>query len=154
MKLDIACGNHKELDWVGMDIQALPGVDIVHDLNVHPFPIEAESVEVAKAWHIIEHIPRVSVTPVGTLFPFVAFMDECWRILKPRAEIDIETPHGAGDVFLHDPTHCNPVTEVTWEYFDPRYARYRVWQPKPWTIMNLVSVRDGNVNVVLAKSGG
>jgi hypothetical protein len=39
MKLDIACGRHKDLGWVGIDIQALPGVDLVHDLNVHPWPI-------------------------------------------------------------------------------------------------------------------
>jgi len=86
MKLDIGCGNHKDPGWVGMDIQRLPGVDVIHDLNVHPWPIEANSVDQAKAWHIVEHIPPVCVTETGTRRPFLEFMDECWRVLKPGGE--------------------------------------------------------------------
>lgn len=152
MKLDIACGHHKNgADWTGMDIQKIPGVDIVHDVNIHPWPLKDGSVERANAWHIAEHIPRVVVTERGTRFPFIAFMDECWRVLKPGAELDVETPHGDSYVYLHDPTHCNPITEVTWEYFDPDYPRYEVFQPKPWKIKSLHATRDGNVNVVLVK---
>lgn len=152
MKLDIACGHHKNgADWVGMDIQKIPGVDIVHDVNIHPWPLKDNSVDEAHAWHIAEHIPRVVVLESGTRFPFIAFMDECWRVLKPGAELDVETPHGASDVYLHDPTHCNPITEVTWEYFDPDHRRYQVFQPKPWKIIRMHATRDGNVNVVLVK---
>jgi predicted SAM-dependent methyltransferase len=152
MKLDIACGHHKNgADWIGMDIQKIPGVDIVHDVNVHPWPLESNSVVQANAWHIVEHIPRVMVTAKGTRFPFIEFMDECWRVLMMGAYLDIETPHGASDVYLHDPTHCNPVTEVTWEYFDKDCARYQVFQPKPWAIRTIHATRDGNVNVVLVK---
>lgn len=151
-KLDIACGNHKQAaDWIGMDIQRLPGVNIVHDVNVHPWPVDDASIDQAQAWHIVEHIPPVTVTEKGTRFTFIEFMDECWRILKPGAEIDIECPHGASEVFLHDPTHCNHVTEITWEYFDASYERYKVFQPKPWKILKLHATRDGNVNVVLKK---
>lgn len=154
MKLDIACGNHKEgSTWTGMDIQKLPGVDIVHDVNVHPWPIEAESVDQAKAWHIVEHIPAVCVTERGTRFPFIEFMDECWRVLKVGARIDIECPRGTSETFLHDPTHCNHITEATWEYFCPEFRRYLVFQPKPWKIVNLhfTILKDANVNVVLEK---
>jgi len=77
MKLDIACGNHKDLGFIGIDIQELPGVDIVHDLNVHPWPIESESVEFAKAWHILEHIPPVAVTEHGTRRPFIESLIRC-----------------------------------------------------------------------------
>jgi len=152
MKLDIACGNHKDgPDWVGMDIQKRPGVDVVHDLNLHPWPIDAERVDCAKAWHIIEHIPPACVTENGTRFPFLEFMNECWRVLKVGARLDIETPHGASDGFLHDPTHCNPVDELTFEHFDPDYRRYQTYQPKPWKIISLNYTREGNVNVVLEK---
>ncbi len=151
MKLDIGCGNHKDLGWVGIDIQRLPGVDIVHDLNMHPWPIEAESVDEAKAWHIIEHIPPVCVTEHGTLSSFLEFMDECWRVLKTGARLDIETPYGSSAGFLHDPTHCNPVDEITFEHFDPEYRRYLTYQPKPWKIIQLHWTSDGNVNVVLEK---
>lgn len=152
MKLDIACGNHKDgPDWIGMDIQRLPGVEIVQDLNLHPWPIEAESVEEAKAWHIVEHIPPCSVTEKGTRFPFIEFMNECWRVLKVGARLDIETPYGSSAGFYHDPTHCNPVDEVTFEHFDPEYRRYETYQPKPWKIVSLWYTKDGNVNIVLEK---
>ncbi|MBI4928320.1 MAG: hypothetical protein HY835_11180 [Anaerolineae bacterium] len=151
MKLDIACGNHKDLGWTGIDIQALPGVDIVHDLNVHPWPVASESVVQAKAWHIVEHIPPVAVTEKGTRRPFIEFMNECWRVLKAGALIDIETPYGGSAGFLHDPTHCNPVSELTFEHFDPDYRRYQTYQPKPWKILVLRWAPDGNVNVLMEK---
>jgi predicted SAM-dependent methyltransferase len=151
IKLDIACGRHKDLGWVGMDIQALKDVDIVHDLNLHPWPVESGSVEAAKAWHIVEHIPPVAVTEKGTRRPFIEFMDECWRVLQTGARIDIETPHGASDSFLHDPTHCNPVDELTFEHFCPEYRRYLTYSPRPWRMVSLRWTRDGNVNVVLEK---
>ncbi len=151
MRLDIACGHHKENGWTGIDIQRLAGVDIVQDLNVYPWPIDSESVDQAKAWHILEHIPPVAVTENGTRRPFIEFMDECWRILKVGARIDIETPYGGSEGFLHDPTHCNQITNVTFENFDPEYGRYVTYQPKPWKIVSLSFTKDGNVNVLLEK---
>lgn len=151
MKLDVGCGRHKDLGWVGMDIQALPGVDVVHDLNVRPWPLESESVDEAKAWHIVEHIPPVCVTEKGTRRPFIEFMDELWRVMRLGGRVDIETPYGSSDGFVHDPTHCNQVDEVTFEHFDPDYRRYVTYSPRPWRIVDLKWTRDGNVNVVLEK---
>ena len=51
--LDIACGANKQPGYVGLDIQQLPGVDIVHDLNVHPWPLPDECVLRAIASHIV-----------------------------------------------------------------------------------------------------
>lgn len=150
-RLDIGCGNHKDQGWVGIDIQDLPGVNLVHDLNVHPWPLVSGSMIEAKAWHIVEHIPPVSVTELGTRRPFLEFMDEIWRVLEPEARLDIETPYGYSDGFIHDPTHVNPIDEITFEHFDPDYPRYRTYQPKPWKIINLSWTRDGNVNIVMRK---
>lgn len=151
MRLDIGCGRHKDQGWVGMDIQALDGVDIVHDLNVHPWPVESESVEAAKAWHIVEHIPPVAVTERGTRRPFLEFMDEAWRVMRVGGRLDVETPYGSSDGFLHDPTHCNPCDELTFEHFDPDFRRYLTYQPKPWRIVSLRWDRGSNLNVVLEK---
>ena len=39
IQLDIGCGHNKQgPEWVGMDVQELQGVDIVHDFNLHPWP--------------------------------------------------------------------------------------------------------------------
>ncbi len=151
MKLDIACGNHKGNGFVGMDIQALDGVDIVHDLNVHPWPIEANSVDAARAWHIVEHVPPCCVTESGTRFPFVEFMNELWRVMKPGGCVDIETPYGSSAGFNNDPTHCNPCNEVTFEHFDPQYRRFETYRPRPWKILVQRYTVDGNINIVLEK---
>lgn len=151
MRLNIGCGHHKETGWIGIDIQDLPGVDIVHDLNLQPWPVESGSVDEAQAWHIVEHIPPVCVTEKGTRRPFLEFMDECWRVLKVGAQLDIETPYGFSDGFLHDPTHCNPCDELTFEHFDPDCRRYMTYQPKPWKIVKQSWARDGQLNAILEK---
>jgi hypothetical protein len=153
MKLDIGCGNHKDQGWIGIDRQRLPGVDMVHDLNIHPWPVESDSVEAAKAWHILEHIPKVAVGEAGTRLPFIEFMDECWRIMIVGGQMDIESPYGSSAGFIHDPTHVSKIDELTFEHFDPTYPRYLTYHPKPWRIMSLNWTTDGNVNILLKKIG-
>lgn len=152
--LDVACGSHKQSDlWVGMDIQALPGVDIVHDLNVHPWPLPDECAKLVLASHIVEHIPPCVIDGGKTRFPFIEFMDDAWRILKPGGEIAIAAPHGSSQGFLQDPTHCNPLNENTWIYFDPLHESgfYRFYQPRPWKIKHISWNPAGNVEAVLIK---
>jgi hypothetical protein len=151
VKLDIGCGWHKEAGWVGMDIQSIEGVDIVHDLTVLPWPVESASVVEAKAWQIVEHIPPAAVTENGMRRPFLEFMDECWRVMRVGGRIDIETPHALNPDFWNDPTHCNPCTEVTFKNFDPESKRYQTYSPRPWRIVSLRWDVAGQVNVVLEK---
>lgn len=151
VKLDIGCGNHKDPGWFGIDIQDLPGVDLVWDLNNHPWPLDSESIGQAKAWHIVEHIPKVAVTAAGTRRPFIEFMNEIWRILIVGSILDIETPYGSSAGFIHDPTHVNQIDELTFEHFDPTYPRYLTYHPRPWRINNLIWTVDGNVNILLRK---
>ncbi len=151
LKLDVGCGNHKDPGWFGIDIQALPGVDLVWDLNDHPWPLDSGSIGQAKAWHILEHIPKVAVTAAGTRRPFIEFMDDLWRILRIGSIVDIETPYGSSAGFIHDPTHVNQIDELTFEHFDPTYPRYLTYKPKPWRIQDLTWTVDGNVNILLRK---
>lgn len=157
IKLDIACGDHKQgPDWVGLDIRDLPGVDIVHDVNRHPWPLPDACVLMAVASHLIEHIPPVAVTAKGTVFPFVEFMDEVWRVLRYDGEFAVAYPHGSSQGFLQDPTHCNACNETTWAYFDPLEpttggALYRIYKPRPWRIKYLAWSPAANAEVVLVK---
>ena len=114
IRLDIACGANKQPGgFVGLDVQALPGVDIVHDLNVHPWPLPDECALMAMASHIVEHIPKVMIyygpdqKRMVTWFPLIAFMDEVWRILKPGGEFAIAAPHGYSLGYQQDPTHAS-----------------------------------------------
>ncbi len=162
IKLDIACGANKQgEDWIGLDIHDFPGVDIIHDINVYPWPLPDECVIAALASHIIEHIPTVAITPDGTRFPFIEFMNELWRILKPDAQLWIAAPHGRSEGFLQDPTHCHAFNPTMFAYFDPLASGgylYNFYRPKPWKIQrddfdqpNVFWDQSGNIEVVLIK---
>jgi hypothetical protein len=157
IRLDIACGQQHQDGFVGMDIRPGPGVDIIHDINIHPWPLPDESVTMAIASHIVEHIPPVIVDLArGTWFPFLEFMDECWRVMIPDGQLAIATPHGYSPGYLQDPTHCNPCYESTFLYFDPlenssNGMLYSVYRPKPWKLKTLNWSPEGNIEVVMIK---
>lgn len=149
IQLDIGCGGNKHDGFVGIDYRALPGVDIVHDLETFPWPLPDESVLMAVATHVVEHInPHAGV--------FMKFMDEIWRILKPEGEFALVTPYAGSMGYFQDPTHVNPCNEVTFRYFDPLDPvtdgqLYNIYKPKPWQIKFNAFQKEGNLEVVLGK---
>lgn len=155
IQLDIGCGEAKQSGWVGIDVRNLPGVDIVHDLNVHPWPLPDACVLRAIASHLVEHIPPVMIVDGLTRFLFVEFMNEVWRIMKPGGQFAIAAPHGYSSGYLQDPTHCNPCNEATWAYFAPGHPSglYAIYKPKPWRITHLSWSPAANVEVLLEKIG-
>jgi SAM-dependent methyltransferase len=150
IQLDIGCGEGKQgPDWVGMDIQELPGVDIVHNFLEYPWPLPDESVIRAMASHVIEHVPPHD-------FGFINFMNEVWRVMKPDGQFAIAVPYATSKGMYQDPTHCNFCNENTWLYFDPLEdvaggVLYKFYKPKPWKIMELHWNPTGNMEVLLAK---
>jgi len=124
--VDLGCGETKQHGWIGMDKRALPEVDVVHDLEIFPWPLEDDSCTMLKASHLVEHIkPWLQID----------FMNECWRVLEEGGILIISTPYGHSYRFVQDPTHCSPWNESTPEYFDPRFPFYYVYKPKPWEIL-------------------
>lgn len=151
IQLDIACGASKQPGFVGLDIQALPGVDIVHDLNIHPWPLPDECCLRAIASHIVEHIPPVAIDNGRTRFLFLEFMNDVWRIMKVGGEFAIACPHGASSGYLQDPTHCNQLNEMTWAYFSKEHPFYGFYRPKPWRVKFINWNPAMNMEVVLIK---
>lgn len=144
IRLDIGCGENKQPGWVGLDIRPLKGVDIVHDLEDLPWPLQDECVVVALCSHVVEHInPHKG--------GFIRFMDELWRVMLPYGEVAISTPHAMSHGFAQDPTHCNPCNETTFTYFDPDYPLWQIYKPRPWHIKHLSWSPNANIEVVLAK---
>lgn len=147
IKLDIACGANKTgPDWIGIDIQSFPGVDVVHDIETYPWPLPDNIASVATASHVVEHINPAH-------FGFIKFMDEVWRIMKIGGTFAIATPYAGSPGYWQDPTHVNPCSEATWFYFDPLHESglYRFYHPKPWKIRANVWSANGNLEVVLEK---
>ena len=127
-----------------MDIRPLKGVDIVHDLEVVPYPLPDESCLLIMGSHIIEHISPKA---------FLAVMDELWRILKPGQQLALSMPYAGSPGYWQDPTHVNGCNQATWQYFDPRYPLYDIYKPKPWFIEKGFPVWQvtGNMEVLMKK---
>lgn len=103
---NLGCGRLCYPEAVNVDSVDLPGVDVVHDLDVFPWPFETESLDEVWASQVFEHVRD----PVG-------FMREAHRILKPGGLLHITTPHWQSENAHTDPTHLRACTERTWDYW-------------------------------------
>jgi predicted SAM-dependent methyltransferase len=110
LKLDLACGNRKTAGFVGVDCTKTQDADIVHDLNKYPYPFEDNSVDEINCQHFVEHVDDL-----------VKFMDECWRILKPEAKMNIVAPYYANMRAWQDPTHKRAISESSFLYFNKQW---------------------------------
>ncbi len=113
-KLDVACGQNKQVGFTGIDIAG--DADIVHNLNVIPWPIKTSSVESVFCSHYVEHIPhhREGWERDG----WWMFFDELWRVMKDGAQAEFIHPYVRSDRAFWDPTHVRFIHEVTWHYLD------------------------------------
>lgn len=92
--IDLGCGDKKRDGAFGVDWRPIQGVDLVHDLNKFPYPLEDDSCDHIIASHIIEHLEDIP-----------AFFNEMSRIAHDGATIDIITPHFSNRSAYTDPTH-------------------------------------------------
>jgi len=120
--LDVGCGLHKFPGSVGLDVVPLPTVDVVHDLNVFPYPFEANTFDQIRIIHVIEHLQSVVKT-----------MEEIHRVAKPNALVTIVTPHHSDSSSWQDPTHVWHLNSGSFQFFDEAHqsnyyshARFRV----------------------------
>jgi hypothetical protein len=104
--LDVGCGSYKIPNSVGMDQFNLPNVDIIHDLNIIPWPIPSESYHKIVFSHSISHLQDI-----------VPIMNECHRILKKGGQIEIVAPHFSSDNYNTDPTHNITLGYRSMNYF-------------------------------------
>ena len=124
LRLDIGCGEHKQPgpDIVGIDARALDGVDIVHDLEEFPWPLPDNTVRVAFASHFLEHVKP---------WKFLPLMAELHRVMVHDGQVLIAGPLGVEFRFVQDPTHCRPINEATFCYFDNKHPSglWEVYKP-------------------------
>ncbi len=129
MRLNVGCGRSPLAGWVNLDSAALPGVDVVADLE-SPLPFEDDSVTEIAASHVLEHIR-------GPL----ALMQELHRIAKPGALATFRTPYGSSDDADEDPTHVRRYFWGSWGYFSqPHYWRADYGYRGDWELSDVVLV--------------
>ncbi len=109
--LELGCGRVKHANAVGIDRIALPGVDVVHDLNQRPYPFDDNTFDQVYAIHVIEHLDSI-----------LAVMEEIHRITKPHALVTIITPHHSDAISWQDPSHKWHLNSFSFSYFESTYA--------------------------------
>lgn len=103
-------------EWVNLDIVDLPEIDVVHNLMQFPWPFDDNSADYIKAKDLIEHM--ANYTPDNRP-AVIAFMEECYRIMKPGATLWIQTPSWDADFLWIDPTHVRGFDIRSFDFFDP-----------------------------------
>jgi SAM-dependent methyltransferase len=132
-RLNVGCGRNAREGWVNLDSAALPGVDIVcdlEDLRRTPVDLPDATVNHFLLSHVLEHV-RDSL----------GLMQELWRLATPGAIAVVRVPHGGSDDAWEDPTHVRAYFPGSFGYFSqPFYWRadygYRGdWNPDKITLL-------------------
>lgn len=111
--LDLACGDRKAENCLGIDKFETPSTDFVFDLLTFPWPCDDGVVDGIHCSHFFEHIP-------GPLRP--RFMDECCRVLKQGSQMVISVPDGDSHRAIQDYTHMwPPVVAESFLYFNKEW---------------------------------
>ncbi len=128
--VDLGCGSRKFPGSIGMDLVAVPGVDVVADMS-RGLPFKDDSLDGIYAYHVLEHLDD-----------FLAAMGEIWRVLRDGGRAYIKVPHSASTFMTwKDPTHRRGLSIATFAYFDDTYfdgiafayyspARFRIEKAK------------------------
>jgi SAM-dependent methyltransferase len=109
VKLNVGCGRNTLDGWQNIDHAAVPGVDLVAELDdpdkvTLPYPDDVADELLLS--HVIEHIR----------YP-LPLLQELWRVAKDGATMTIRCPYGSSDDAWEDPTHVRPQYLNSFGYF-------------------------------------
>jgi ubiquinone/menaquinone biosynthesis C-methylase UbiE len=133
--LDVGCGQDKIPGALGIDRMAGTAADIVHDLDVRPWPVADSGFDLVRCQDVIEHLDDI-----------VGVMEEIHRVARPGATVRIRVPHFSSVQAYTDPTHRHFFSSDSFAYFtdDSRYPHYTavrfqvvrrrlsLWKPYRW----------------------
>ena len=113
LRLDLGCGKNVRPGFLGVDYTIFPEVGYVWDLRNVPWPWDDNSVSQANMSHILEHF---------TAMERISVINELYRVLVPRGQCTIVSPHWNSSRALGDPTHLwPPVSEFWFLYLDKKW---------------------------------
>ena len=117
--LNLGSGKAYDPAAVNLDVTSDTSPDVVHDLDVRPWPFPDDRFDRVEAIDVIEHLADT----LGT-------MDELHRICRPGAEVKIVLPHFSSVNAFTDLTHraffaYKSFDYVTGEHAHDYYTRAR-----------------------------
>src|SRR5262245_48130770 len=131
--LDIGCGTNKSEGAIGMDANPRVMADVIHDLDVWPYPFADDYFDEIIGRHVLEHVKDP-----------ISVMSELHRITRPGGVIKIVAPHWTNPDFATDLTHLNYLNSYSFNnlivgreaftfYTDARFRQRMVYV----TVLNL-----------------
>jgi hypothetical protein len=105
--LNLGCGKKKIIGAVNLDITHTTHPDVVHDLNIVPWPFVENSFQSVYAYDVIEHLDHILPT-----------MNELYRITQHNALIHITVPHFSSSNAFTDPTHQHYLSYFSFDIFN------------------------------------
>ena len=113
--LELGCGFNKTPGAFGVDIIAGSQADLVHDLNVFPYPFADSSWDRLICRDVLEHVED-----------FVRTMEEIWRVGSKGAMVEVVAPFMSSVNYYSDPTHRRAFTSRSFDYFIEGTAAFRL----------------------------
>lgn len=108
MVLNLGCGKVKIPNAIGVDrVRIENHVDIVHDLEMVPYPFESNTVDEIHFYHVLEH-----------LHDPIRKVEEIHRILKPGGVLYMRVPHFSSMGGFTDMTHIRPFGYCSFDCFE------------------------------------
>jgi len=109
-KLNFGAGEDRKEGYINIDWNKMANPDVVHDLNVFPYPFKDCTFDLVEASHVLEHLSK----------PFVA-MKELHRILKPDGKLIVKAPHFSRGFTHAEHSHGFDITFPL--YFDKNFTK-------------------------------
>jgi predicted SAM-dependent methyltransferase len=143
-RLNLGCGSDIMPDYVNVDMVQTGKVDVVHDLDVGPWPFEDGSCHKIVAWDVFEHVADP-----------LLFMNESWRVLERGGMLHLRTPHFTSEHAFTDPTHRRFPTKHTWDYWIPgtllHKEHHAAYGPATFERIQVLVDPGGTIHVALQK---
>lgn len=139
-----------------LDIAASANADVVHNLDVFPYPFDDNSFDEIHAYEVLEHCGRQ-----GDGAFFFGQFAEIWRILKPGGYFCATVPRWDSPMAWGAPDHKRVLPADVFVFLDPEYYERNLGKPdvcaadyRPWlgtTNLQMVghTERGGSLAVVL-----
>ncbi len=116
--LHLGCGRRKlempeGAELINLDAEEHLNPDIVCKLGRDPIPLPDDSVDLAIAHHVLEHIGKQGETD-----EWFFFWEELYRVMKPDGELHFESPLYSSVWCWGDPQHTRALSPQAFIFFD------------------------------------
>jgi SAM-dependent methyltransferase len=111
--LDLGCGKRKVQGAVGLDRNPHSQADVIHDLDVFPYPFEDNQFDRIFSFDVLEHVSDVIRT-----------LEEIHRLGRNGGRVFLRVPHFSSTLAFGDPTHKHFFNTQSLDYVCGGFSEY------------------------------